>query len=146
MATGGWVTPEDGTRTDALPDIGSGKIARVDLVKKDVRDHSAVPLAAHQGFDLLPGAIQIEIGKPQGCKCAVPVPLIGVKPLGRHRVATPVIAAKDVAGVVQKISSSLYRSCCKTFGHESLQPQKQGHDRQGRNHRTGHQMLSRDFR
>jgi hypothetical protein len=57
----------------------------------------------NERFDLGPGAVEIEGGKAHGDDRGVPVPLVGIEPGGRDRIATAIIAGDDRLSLARQV-------------------------------------------
>ena len=86
------------------PNFRSRKIAFVDLMEDDVRHHAVRPLSGHERFKLRPSSVDIECGKSQSGERAVPIPLVGIKPVRRNGVGAAIVPAHDGARVDVEIS------------------------------------------
>ncbi len=86
------------SRAAGAPDIWPGKIAVVPDMKDDVRHHAVRPLVGEQGVDLGPGPCLVIVGEAKRGQAGIPVPLEGIKTLGRDGVGALVIFPEHLDG------------------------------------------------
>ena len=77
------------------PHVGPGEVGVARRMEHDMRHHAVGPLAFHQAGELAPRARLVEGDPAERAERRVPIPLVGIEPAGRHRVAAAIIVAQD---------------------------------------------------